>query len=473
MFARIDYDFFTVASVCSAGAPSVHAPQTRIRSITTSSLEVEPGSLFVPLADRRDGHEFISDALSRGASAFLARRGHAVLQSLPGPQRATAIEVDDPQLALGRLAAFHRGRFAPLVIAVTGSNGKTTTKEMIGQIFRRALGRHVLYTEKNYNNHIGVPFTLFRITKETRVAVIEMGMNHAGEIDYLSRMARPHISVISSIGHAHIEFLGSRHNIALAKAEIMAGQNKGGVLYVPANVAEFTALASRARSNGIAIKKIQPGSSAPLKIKASGPRGYELLVGGHVVNFRHANSAWLSNLALAAAVAHDAGIEAEIIAKAVSAFRAPDGRMQVRRGYFHVIDDGYNANPDSAIASIAAAQQYADGRPVVCVFGDFKELGKFSKALHQWTGREAAKAGVAAFYGIGRDMRFAVQAYSRAAPKKGRSYAFERGNVAAIVERLRQESRGSVILVKGSRSMRMEEIVEALLVAPTVRERKA
>lgn len=472
MFARVDYDYFTVASVLSTGAPPVSVAQRRIRSITTSSLEVEPGSLFVPLTGRRDGHEFIADALRRGASAFLVRKGHAVLESLAESQRTAAIEVDDPQLALGRLAAFHRSRFAPLVIAVTGSNGKTTTKEMIGQIFRRALGRHALYTEKNYNNHIGVPFTLFRITKKTRVAVIEIGMNHAGEIDYLSRMARPHIAVISSIGHAHIEFLGSRRKIALAKAEITAGQQKGGALYVPANVAEFTALGSRARSNGIAVKKIQPGRSAPLKILASGPRGYDLLVGERVVTFRHANSAWLSNLSLAAAIAHDAGIGYEVIAKAISNFRAPDGRMQVCRGYFHVIDDGYNANPDSAIASIAAAKQYADGRPVVCVFGDFKEIGKFSKPLHRWTGEEAAKAGVAAFYGIGRDMRSAVQAYKRIARDKGRGYAFERDDVAALVGQLRRESRGSVILIKGSRSMQMEEIVQALHVATAARERK-
>lgn len=462
MFARLDYDFFTVAAVCSDGAPAIHAPEIRLRSITTSSLEAEQGSLFVPLTDRRDGHEFIADALTRGASAFFVRKGHEVLKKLDAKQRQLAIVVDDPLLALGRLAAFHRNRFSPLVIAVTGSNGKTTTKEMLGQIFRAALGRAAIYTEKNYNNHIGVPFTLFRIGKDTRVAIVEMGMNHAGEIDYLSRLVSPHISVISSIGHAHIEFLGSRRNIARAKAEITNGQRKGGALYLPAQVAELSTLAARSRSNGIVLKKIIPGKSSPLKIIASGPSGYELLIGKERVKFRYANSAWLSNLALAAAVAHDVGVSDEHIAEAVRSFRAPEGRMQVRKGYFHLIDDGYNANPDSAVASIAAAKQYADGRPVVCVFGDFKELGSFSRTLHEWTGREAAKAHLAAFYGIGEQMQYAVSAYARTAGKSARCYAFERGNVRAIIAQLMQEAKGSVILVKGSRSMQMEEIVEEL-----------
>ena len=218
MFARLNYDLFTVAAVCGSEPPKPGAPDIRLQSITNSSLEVKPGSLFVPLADRRDGHDFIDDALKRGASAFFLKKNHAAAKKFKGDTRA--ILVDDPLLALGALAHFHRNRFTPLVIAITGSNGKTTTKEMLAQIFRRALGRKCIATEKNYKNHIGVPFTLFAIGKDTRVAVVEMGMNHAGEIAYLSRLARPDAGIISSIGHAHIEFFTSRAGIASAKAEI-------------------------------------------------------------------------------------------------------------------------------------------------------------------------------------------------------------------------------------------------------------
>lgn len=439
MFARIDYDLFTVASVCGSEPPRPGAPDIRLRSITNSSLEVKPGSLFVPLADRRDGHDFIEDALHRGASAFFLKKKHPSAKKFRNDARA--IPVDDPQLALGALAHFHRSRFTPLVIAVTGSNGKTTTKEMLAQIFRRALGKKCVATEKNYNNHIGVPFTLFAIGKDTRVAVVEMGMNHAGEIAYLSRLARPDTGIISSIGHAHIEFFSSRAGIAAAKAEITEGMRKGGLLYVPQNVAEFKTLAAAAKKNGVGIRKISPGN-------------YPIAAG---------NAVWLSNFSLAASAARDNGIAPDTIAATAKKFKPAKGRMQVKKGRFTVIDDGYNANPDSAIASIDAAIAMAKGKPVVCVFGDFKEMGRFSRKLHAWTGDEAARKGVAVFYGIGEDMAHAVQAFQKRTRKKARAYRFAREQIEAVLAQLRSEPAGSVILVKGSRAMKMEEIATALL----------
>lgn len=440
MFARLDYDFFTVAAVCSGATPPIHAPKIQLRAITTSSLEVQPASLFVPLIDRRDGHDFIADALRRGAAAFFARKGHPVLNKLNAEQRALAIAVDDPLLALGRLAAFHRNRFSPLVIGVTGSNGKTTTKEMLAQIFRRALGKKCIATRENFNNHIGVPFTLFAIGKDTRVAIVEMGMNHAGEISYLSQLARPDSCVISSIGHAHIEFFASRAGIAAAKAEITEGMRPGGFFYVPQNVAEFKTLSAAAKQSGARIRRVAPGD-------------YPVAAG---------NAVWLSNFSLAAAVARDQGIKPEVIFAAARSFKPAKGRMQVKKGRYTVIDDGYNANPDSAIASIDAALALAGKRPVVCVFGDFKEMGRFSRKLHAWTGDEAARKGVKVFYGVGKDMAYAVQAFGRRTRKKKRAYQFPREHTQAIIEQLRLEPADSVILVKGSRAMKMEEIADAL-----------
>lgn len=464
VFAKINYDFFTVSAVAANGHPPVNAPAVKITSVTNSSLEVQPGSLFVPLADKRDGHDFIADALKRGAVAAFARRGHAVLKSLTEAEKLRLILVDDPLIALGKLAAFHRRRFAPLVIAVTGSNGKTTTKEMLSQIFREHLGRGCIATEKNYNNHIGLPFTLFAIGAATRAAVVEIGMNHAGEISYLSHLAMPHIAVISSIGHAHIEFFRSRAGIAAAKAEIIDGMLPGGALYVPKAIAEVTTVAAAAKRRKISLHKTDPAqkNGVALQIVSQSPTGFQLSLGKERVLFPYANNAWVSNLALAAAVAGDAGVPVTKIAAAIRKFKPAAGRMQLKKGYFQVIDDGYNANPDSAVASIAAALQIADGRPVVCVFGDFKELGKFSKALHAWTGKEAAKAGISAFYGVGSDMRHAVTAYRQAAAKKAPAYLFARDQVANLVQKLKGERKGSVILVKGSRSMKMEEIVSLL-----------
>lgn len=463
MFAAIDYDLFTITAIATGLNPQVHLPDIRLHSITNSSLEVRPGSLFVPLKDRRDGHDFIADAVERGALAFFARKNHPVLKKLPADVRARAIIVDDPLLSLGRLAKFHRDRYTPLVIAVTGSNGKTTTKEMLAQIFGAALGKACVATVKNYNNHIGVPFTLFSIGPETRAAIIEMGMNHAGEIAYLTRLASPHAALISSIGHAHIEFFRSRAGIAQAKAEIVQGMPQGGRLYLPANIAELKTIRRAAAQARVLVHTVDMNKSI-LRVKKRSAEGFVLSIGKRRLMFPYANAAWVSNLALAVEAACDAGITADSIASAVEKFKPADGRMQflnVPGSELTVIDDGYNANPDSAIASIDSALQAAAGRPVVCVFGDFKELGRFSNSLHTWTGTEAARAGVAAFYGIGRDMRHAVTAFRRKAPMRP-AENFTREKFSQLAAKLRAEAGNAIILVKGSRSMRMEEFVALL-----------
>jgi UDP-N-acetylmuramoyl-tripeptide--D-alanyl-D-alanine ligase len=462
MFAAIDYDLFTVRRVCAPEALHLDSANTRLTSVTTSSLEARAGSLFVPLVDRRDGHEFIADAVARGAAAFFLKQDHAMVKRMPQQLLSKAILVEDPLKALGDFAHFHRSRFAPFVVAVTGSNGKTTTKEMLAQMFKAALGKGLISTEKNYNNHIGVPFTLLRIGSGTRVAVIEMGMNHAGEIAYLSRLAMPHAAVISSIGHAHIEFLGSRRAIAAAKAEILEGLPKGGFLYLPKSVAEAEVLAAAAKRAGARVKKVEASRTSRLKVLSVSPKGFSLQLGDAQTQFKHANAAWLSNLALAAEVALDAGIEPEKIARAIASFRPAAGRMQLRRGRLTVIDDGYNANPDSAIASIDSAMLISGKNPVVCVFGEFKELGKHSKSLHTLTGHEAAVKGVAAFYAMGKDMRHAVSAFKKASGGRDSAW-FDRADTAGLAKALQKYPRGTVVLVKGSRSMKMEEIVDLLV----------
>jgi UDP-N-acetylmuramoyl-tripeptide--D-alanyl-D-alanine ligase len=462
MFSLLNYDIFTVGRVCASENTPLDCENLRIRSITTSSLEVKPGSLFVPLIDRRDGHVFIDEAMERGAVTFFLKDGHPIIKKLKPEVRQRAIVVKDPLLALGELAHFHRRRFAPLVIAVTGSNGKTTTKEMLGQMFRSALGPKCVSTEKNYNNHIGVPFTLFRIRKNTRVAIIEMGMNHAGEIAYLSRLAEPHAAVISSIGHAHIEYLGSRQAIAQAKAEIMLGLGKGGSLYVPAGIAEYKTIAAIAKKAGHAVRSIDVNGNSALRIIESSAKGYTLQLEGQRLLFPHASAAWVSNLALATQVAIENGLSVSNIARTVKTFKPAAGRMQVHRGRFTLIDDGYNANPDSAMASIDSALQIADGKPVVCIFGEFKELGKFSKTLHEWTGIQAAKKGVSMFLGMGQGMRHAVRAFAQNAPKGNEAKWFDRKNTSQLVKYMGAQPRSAVVLVKGSRSMKMEEIVALL-----------
>ncbi|HRP68813.1 MAG TPA: UDP-N-acetylmuramoyl-tripeptide--D-alanyl-D-alanine ligase [Turneriella sp.] len=457
MFAKLNYDFFTIAAVCGIKMPSLNIEPVRITSITTSSLEVKPGSLFVPLADKRDGHYFINDAIDHGAAAFFVRKGHNILKHIRASHQKKIILVDDPLQALNRLAQFHRSRFAPYVIAVTGSNGKTTTKEMLAQIFQTAYANACTATKKNYNNHIGVPFTLFSINEKTRVAIVEMGMNHAGEIASLTKIVKPHAALISSVGHAHIEFFSSRRAIAAAKGEVMTAMPHGGQVYVPQDVQEMPTLLQIAKKHHCRIRRIDKRKGF-LKIEKISPQGFTLSIENKKFDFPYPNKAWVSNLALAAICAHDAGVKTTDILSAVRRFKPLDGRMQIVKGHFTLID----ANPDSAIASIDAALQIADGAPVVCVFADFKELGRFSQKLHAWTGIEAAKKGVAAFYAIGSEMKHAQLAFGKNAAKSARSYFFAREDTARIIEALRAEKAGSVVLVKGSRAMKMEEIVAQL-----------
>ncbi len=251
--------------------------------------------------------------------------------------------------------------------------------------------------------------------------------------------------------------------IAAAKAEILVGMPKGKLLYLPKSVAEYKTLAEAARKHGAKIKKVGAPKDSALKILNASPQGFELALEKERVHFPFANAAWVSNLALSAQVAIDSGISREHIVRAIAGFKPAAGRMQLRRGRFTVIDDGYNANPDSAIASIDSALQIAAGRPVICIFGEFKELGRFSKTLHEWTGAEAAKKGVAAFFGIGEDMRHAVRAFSKASTKKKHAEWFTRSDTASLIEAIHRYPKTAVLLVKGSRSMKMEEVVDLLL----------
>lgn len=233
MIAPFEYSLSTILSLFSKDQDWKRTDNPTFRWITTSSGEIKPGSLFVPLRGTRDGHEFIPDALSKGAHAFLCERNHPILKKLSVADQAKAILVSDCLLALGVLSRYHRKRFNPIILAVTGSSGKTTTKDLLGGLFGFLNHKSLVVTEKNYNNEIGLPFTLFRITEETRVVICELGMNHRGEIKRLSLIAEPTHALITNIGSAHIENLKTREAIADEKIDIISGMLENSVLFVP------------------------------------------------------------------------------------------------------------------------------------------------------------------------------------------------------------------------------------------------
>ena len=425
--------------------------EARFSGVTTDSRAICAGDLFVALrGERFDGNEYVQEAFRRGAAAALTSR--LVEPGTPLPQVVAA----DTRIALGRLAAHWRGRFAMPLVALTGSNGKTTVKEMIAAILTAHTGSRsaLLATEGNLNNDIGMPVTLLRLREGHRYAVIEMGMNHAGEIDYLTRIARPTVAVVNNAQRAHVGILGSVEAIARAKGEIYAGLGPAGVAVVNADDA-FAALwkdlnaARPVITFGFGDGAMVSASSSGPQVKFSTPLGDFMVTlkvrGEH--NVRNAMAACAASLALEVPLA--------AMQAGLAGFGGVPGRQQRRRGPGGslVIDDSYNANPESmkAAAQVLAQER---GRKVF-VMGDMGELGDQAAAMHAEIGAFAREAGIDALMALGDASRHAVQAFG-----KGASH-FD--DVEALTKAAQREAAaGAAILVKGSRFMRMERIADAL-----------
>jgi UDP-N-acetylmuramoyl-tripeptide--D-alanyl-D-alanine ligase len=434
-------------------------------SIDTRSLA--PGDLFVALRAARDGHDFVAEALARGASAAMVDRDP------PGVAAdAPLLRVADTLAALAALGAAGRGRSAARVVAVTGSVGKTTTKEML-RVALGALGpTHA--AAASYNNHWGVPLTLARCPREARFAVVEIGMNNRGEIAPLARLARPHVAVITMIGTSHIGRLGSQAAICEEKADILLGlekggvtpQARGGVAVLPADSPFFARLAERAASAGAQI--ISFGESARTNVQLTdyvgGPdRGTaRLLMDGLPLSVHLAAPGPHLALNACAVLAAVHGLEGDVVAaaEALSAFDAGAGRGQRVRialpgGTALLLDDSYNAAPVSVRAGLAVlAAQDATRR--IAVLGDMLELGEAGPALHAELAPEVAAAADLVFC-CGAQMRHLFEALPAA--KRG-AHAPDSAALAPLVAAALAP--GDAVLVKGSLGSRMAAVVAAI-----------
>ena len=438
-------------------------PNVPFMGVCIDSRNLQQGDLFVALkGERFDGHEYIRSALSFGAAAALVDASWPV-QDLGLP----LLRVDNTRIALGALAhAWRRQNNIPLV-AITGSNGKTTVKEMVAAIIRAALWNGskessqdgLLATEGNLNNDIGVPLTLLKLRSHHRYAVIEMGMNHRGEIDTLSRMAEPNIAVINNAQRAHLGLLGSVEAVAHAKGEIFAGLRPDGLALINADdpyAYVWRELVGPRRRLEFALS--QPAAvSARFSLTAYGshidfttPLGEvttQLQVPG-VHNVRNALAACASAVALE--------IPTVNISAGLRAFSGVKGRMQRRSGIngVQVIDDTYNANPDSAIAALDVLAQLSGQK--YFVLGDMGEIGADGVALHAAIGAAARDKGIDRLFTLG-------ELAPHAAAKFGTGAAlFVRAEdlLASLKPLMASEV---TVLVKGSRFMHMERIVDALI----------
>ncbi len=430
---------------------TLHGSSTAFCGVTTDSRAVAAGDLFVALAGERfDGHGYVGEAARRGAVAAVTAR--LVATDVPVPQ----VVVDDTRLALGRLAAHWRERFAMPLAALTGSNGKTTVKEMLAAILAAHCGAReaVLATRGNLNNDIGVPLTLLGLREAHRYAVVEMGMNHPGEIDYLARIARPTVAVVNNAQRAHVGILGSVDAIARAKGEIYGGLAASGVAVV--NDDDAFAAYWKGLNQGRTIVTFGLGAGAQVRADVSARDvRFRTPAGDFTVALQVAGEHNVRNALAACAAAHALGVPPEAMRAGLASFPGVPGRLQRRHAApsSWVIDDSYNANPESMKAAIRvlAAER---GRKVF-VMGDMGELGEGAAAMHAEVGAFARQAGVDALLALGPASSAAVEAFGAGA----RHFP----DIASLTSAALEEARaGATLLVKGSRYMHMERVADAL-----------
>ncbi|OQS40065.1 UDP-N-acetylmuramoyl-tripeptide--D-alanyl-D-alanine ligase [Chromobacterium haemolyticum] len=444
----------TLLQAAELARGALSGPDGDILRVVTDSREAGPGDLFVALkGERFDAHDFVADVTAKGAAALVRADFE-----LPG---ASLVRVDDTRLALGRLASGWALRLPALRIGVTGSNGKTTVKEMLAAILRRHAGADaVLATVGNFNNDIGLPLTLLQLTPAHRYAVLEMGMNHHGELRYLTGLARPRIALVNNAMRAHFGYFGSTEEVARAKAEIFEGLDADGVAVLNAddvNLALFRRAADGHRQVAFGLSSEADVHAAEIELGAlssrftlrcaDGERRIELPVPGEH-NVRNALAA--VSLALAA------GVPLDDIAAGLAAFGGAKGRLQLKqspRG-LSVIDDSYNANPDSMKAGIDVLTRLP--APRCFVMGDIGELGEAADALHAEVGEYAQASGIDLLLTLGEASRHAAVACGAG----GKHF----DSIDELYEFLdRQLPLGASVLVKGSRFMRMERVVEHLM----------
>ena len=425
--------------------------------VSTDSRKLTGGELFIALrGDNFDGHEFIAAAKARGAAAAVVDSN--TLEKFE-PIGLPLLVVANTRLALGTLAAHWRARFSLPLIAVTGSNGKTTTKEMIASILKVTFGDAVLVTQGNLNNDIGLPLTLLKLNAGNRAAIIEMGMNHPGEIAYLSGIARPTVALVTNAQRAHLAGMGSIEAIAAEKGSIYEDLSDAGVAVI--NADDFWYDLWRAQSSGKRVLSFSCERAADVGGRYQ-VRGLEnrltISVQGEQIEVALAlPGAHNARNALAAATAAlAAGVPLADVREGLSAFRGIKGRLQRRDGLNGsiVLDDTYNANPDSVRAGIDVLAATVGKK--ILVLGDMGEIGDMTGQFHDEVGGYAKSQGVDRLLALGDSSALAAHNFGAG----GRHFKKIEDLIGSLIDELTPET---TVLIKGSRFMRMERVSDAVI----------
>ncbi len=436
------------------------SPTRAISRLCTNSGQVEPGDLFIALAGERfDGHAFLSDVAQRGAAAVVADRAKIPV----GFDDCPVIAVQNTRRALGRLAAAYRSGFDLPVVAVGGSNGKTTTKELTASILRQRMA--TLWSEASFNNDIGVPLTLVRMENTHRAAVLEAGTNHPGELAPLLKMMQPRFGIITNIGREHLEFFHDLVGVVREEGAMAECLPSDGVLFLNGDNpwSEILARRTRARVVQVGLERSNDCVASNVRVDDSGTTfdidcRYPGLSGEYRIQLlgRHQ----VTNALLAFAVGAEMGLNGDEIRRGLVVCAPAKMRLQMSNpGGIHLLDDSYNANADSMLAALQTLREFPCTGRRVAVMGDMAELGDCSRAAHFEVGRRAASSRL--------DQLFAVGPHgceiAAAARARGFNSVVEIGEVENAAKAVKEFARpGDVVLVKASRSMRLERIADAL-----------
>lgn len=426
--------------------------EARATSVSTDTRRSVQGALFFALrGENADGHQYVAQAFHQGAAGAVVERE---VVGAGAPQLVVA----DTLRALGDLARFYRERFDIPVVAVTGSVGKTSTKEMIACAL--CARYHTLASEKNFNNEIGVPQTLFALDRTYQAAVMEMAMRGPGQIARLAEIARPTVGVITNIGLSHIELLGSRQGIASAKAELLESLPADGVAVLPVEDDYFAFLRDRCPCPIITFGVAKPADFRATEVTFSEEGAPRFRINGVEVALRAPGVHHVVNATAACAAVAALGVSLEEATAQLETYHAPSMRMEIltTKDDIILLNDTYNAAPDSMRAALETLNLMASarGRRAVAVLGDMKELGDFSREAHRYVGEMARGKNIGLLVTVGKEAGEIGRALS------GKNVRAFPDTDLAIKEIRNLVQHGDIVLVKGSRAMGMERIVEAV-----------
>lgn len=452
-------DLAFVVKACD-GELVTGSPADRFQRVSTDSRQVQAGDLFIALSGERfDGHEFIAEVAQKGAAAVLVEKGRRV-SAVPG---GVVIQVGNTRQAYGQIAAAYRREFTIPVIAVGGSNGKTSTKELIAAVLRQKL--NTLWSEASFNNDVGVPATLLRLEKSHEAAVVEVGTNHPGELAALLKVVQPGHGVITNIGQEHLEFFGDLDGVAQEEGALAEALPAAGKLYLNGDDQRSGALAQRTKAQVIRVgsgpecdwrvsnvKMDKHGSAFTVEAPDKEFSGtYRIgLLGRHQVG----------NALFAIALGAEFGLNRAEIKEGLAQCEPAKMRLQLYEAAgVRVLDDAYNANADSMLAALRVLQELPCKGRRVAVLGDMAELGSHSAGAHAEVGRRAAEMGVEQLIAVGT----MAGTMAQAARGAGLSRVIELADAEAAATAIKSFLKpGDTVLLKASRSSRLERIAQAL-----------